>query len=462
MIHQSRSHVEASTGTIEKLHDLLDEYQSLVALGKAPTIDAFVAKYPDAASELRRLLHVAAVLADFSSDPTASPRYVVSDDATQSGTLGDFRILGELGRGGMGVVYEAEQISLNRHVALKVLPFASVLDQRRLERFQNEARAAGALHHPNIVPVFSVGCDRGVHYYAMELVRGDTLATLIQTMGDVRYGRAQSAETHSLARISTDGSCRGVNYARAVASLGKQAAEALGYAHSKGIIHRDIKPSNLLLDERGTLRIADFGLAQFVDGDGLSMTGDVLGTLRYMSPEQAEGRKLLDERTDIYSLGITIHELLTLSPAFDGDNRQELLHNVMHGQIRRPSRIDALIPRDIETILLKATAKEAESRYNSMKEFADDLSRFLEHRPIKATRTSQIARLRSWTKRNPVLAASLGATATLLVVLAVLATWAADRQTKLATTAEAARAEIAQLQAATRRDLYASDMLVAR
>ena len=434
--------------------DALEEYLAAIERSEAIPEDEFLEKYPQHRDELKRCLESLNFIKFASQEYEGStePRYK---------RIGDFQLIDEVGRGGMGVVYEAEQLSLNRRVALKVLPFASVLDPRRLERFQNEARAAGSLHHPNIVPVFAVGCHRGVHYYAMELVTGHSLATLIESTSEVRK-RGLESNTVSLAALSTDGSASGARYSDGIARLAKQAAEAFSYAHSKGIIHRDIKPSNLLVDERGTLRIADFGLAQFVEGDGVSMTGDVLGTLRYMSPEQAEGRKLLDERTDIYSLGITIYELLTLTPAFDQVQRQELLHEVMVARPCRPTSIDKAIPNDLETIVLKATAKEPESRYDSMQELADDLSRFLDRRPIKARRVSWHTELRSWMIRNPVLASSIGISVALLAAIAVISMLAAKRQTGLARVAEDSRQEVALLQAATKRNLYASDMLVAQ
>src|SRR5262249_54858643 len=249
--------------------------------------------------------------------------------------------------GGMGIVYEAHQSSLNRRVALKVLPFAASMDPKQLQRFQNEAQAAAQLHHTNIVPVFGVGHERGVHYYAMQLIDGQSLACAIEEMraqerlkaGDPAPTTGSSAkapnlseatgpwaplppeplspsiETHrpQAAAISTDRSVRRSAYFQRIAQLGLCAAEALDHAHQAGVIHRDIKPANLLVDVRGNLWITDFGLALFQTGAGLTLTGELLGTLRYMSPEQAWARRgEIDHRTDIYSLGVTLYELLTL------------------------------------------------------------------------------------------------------------------------------------------------------
>ena len=271
------------------------------------------------------------------------------DDAEPGlGDLGDFRILREVGRGGMGVVYEAIQRSLNRRVALKVLPFAAAMDPTQLRRFQTEALAAAQLHHTHIVPVYSVGCERGVHYYAMQFIEGQTLAQVIaerrrRAQGPGRGPRSapvsgrRPAGTEGLplesrfrrksgpaeagtptpgpgqASGSATPSSRSREFFRTVAALGIQAAEALDHAHKLGIVHRDIKPANLLLDVQGKLWITDFGLVRLQDDAGLTMTGDLLGTLRYMSPEQALAKRgYLDHRTDIYSLGATLYELLTL------------------------------------------------------------------------------------------------------------------------------------------------------
>ena len=259
--------------------DALEEYLAAMERAEAIPMDVFLRKYPQHQEELRRCLESL----DFIR--FASPGYCGTsiESEPECRQLGDFLLRREIGRGGMGVVYEADQLSLTRKVAVKVLPFASVLDPRRLERFRNEARAAGSLHHPHIVPVFAVGNERGVHFYAMELVEGHSLALLVASTSEVRRKGRFHADTMTLANLSTDGSASGRGYCDGIARLGLQAAEALAYAHSKGVIHRDIKPSNLLLDERGILRVADFGLAQFVEGEGASITGDVLGTLRYMN-----------------------------------------------------------------------------------------------------------------------------------------------------------------------------------
>jgi serine/threonine protein kinase len=326
------------------------------------------------------------------------------------GQVGDYRLLREIGRGGMGVVYEAEQKSLHRRVALKILPFAGGLDSRQLQRFRNEAEAAAHLHHTHIVPVFAVGSERGVHFYAMQYVDGVSLSSLIDHLSRVKHGTApegvtarQVAEiTQAVAAISTERLTSGSSFFQRVATIGKQTAEALEYAHQMGVIHRDIKPANLLLDERGDVWIADFGLAQFQNRAGLTITGELVGTLRYVSPEQAMAKRgLIDSRTDIYSLGATLYELLTLRPVFDGKDRHVLLHQLSFTEPKPPRALDASIPLELETIVLKALAKNPGDRYGSAQEFADDLQRFLEDKPIKAKRPSLAERGRKWLRRHP-------------------------------------------------------------
>jgi serine/threonine protein kinase len=347
------------------------------------------------------------------------------------GQLGEFRLLREVGRGGMGVVYEAEQMSLQRRVALKVLPFAAAIDARRLQRFKNEALAAAHLRHENIVPVYAVGEDLGVHYYAMQFIGGQSLAALLEELRRFAGGGelpqdlpprpvpvAETAGTCvgsgapetrtpdesglAAASISRDLSSGRRRYFDWLAGLGRQAAEALEHAHEMGIIHRDIKPANLLLDPRGQLWVTDFGLAQVSGDAGLTMTGELLGTLRYASPEQTRARSgLVDHRTDIYSLGATLYELLTLRPLFEGRDRNELLRQIADGEPRSPRSLRPSVPEDLETVVLKALAKEPSERYATAQELAADLQRFLESRPILARRPSASERLRKWARRHP-------------------------------------------------------------
>jgi eukaryotic-like serine/threonine-protein kinase len=431
---------EPTAPTLEdpRVVEALEQYLAALETGKQPNRQAFLARHAEIAEVLAECLDGMDALHTTGSLPHRFPGEI--DLASplvewQQGTpLGDFRILREIGRGGMGVVYEAVQLSLDRRVALKVLPFAAALDAKQLQRFKNEAQAAAHLHHTNIVPVYAVGSERGLHYYAMQLIEGQNLADLIQqlrpqelalrepTTGSARASEASGPLDHAHARtppstnitevaagLSTQRASHSEGFFRTVAGLAVQAAEALEHAHQFGIIHRDVKPANLLVDARGNLWVTDFGLAQFHADAGLTQTGDLVGTLRYMSPEQAAGsRVLIDHRTDVYSLGSTLYELLTLRPLFTGTDRQKLLHQIMNEEPRPPRLIDRSIPAELETIVLKAVNKRPADRYGTAQELADDLRRFLDHRPILARRPNPVERLRKWARRHPsVLTASV-------------------------------------------------------
>jgi serine/threonine protein kinase len=411
----------------------LDEYLAALEAGNRLNREAFLSCHADVADALAECLEGMEALHEASSSGSAPQPLGTAVDWQPGTPLGDYRILREVGRGGMGVVYEAEQLSLDRRIALKVLPFALTLDPRQLQRFKNEARAAAQLHHQNIVPVHAVGCERGVHFYAMQYIEGQSLADLIAglrqlprpgkasatfTGGRVRPGTLPGASTgpfvehaqgtagetasEPVGALATAYSKNATQFYRAVARLGIQAAEALEHAHQYGVVHRDIKPANLLVDAHGHLWVTDFGLAQFQTDAGLTQTGDLLGTLRYMSPEQAGGQRgLIDHRTDVYSLGATLYELLTLRPPFDGADRQTLLRQILHDEPRPPRAVEKSIPAELETIVLKALAKTPAERYATARELADDLSRFLGHQPIRARRATALQRLRKWSRRHP-------------------------------------------------------------
>jgi serine/threonine protein kinase/WD40 repeat protein len=417
--------VEAQVGQIA------DEFVERLNRGEEPDIEEYARRHPEIDSVLRQVLS-ALRLVRMPGEDSAGADVGGIAGAVIKGCLGDFRILREVGRGGMGVVYEAEQLSLDRRVALKVLPFAAAMDPKQLQRFKNEAQAAAQLHHQNIVPVYGVGCERGVHYYAMQFIEGQTLAKAIAEGRQLRnHGPDTSlpasplaldasplTTTPPVALLSTERSTKQPDYFHTVARLGVQAAEALEHAHSFGIIHRDIKPANLLVDVRGNVWVTDFGLARFHSDAGLTMSGDMLGTLRYMSPEQALAKHgLVDHRTDVYSLGATLYEMLTLQPVCPGDDRQEVLRQIGGEDPQPPRSLNPAIPADLETIVLKALAKEPEGRYGTAQELGDDLSRFLEDRPIRAKRPTLWQRGRKWLRRHQgkVLTAGLSAFCVLAV-----------------------------------------------
>lgn len=426
----------------DRVAEVLDVYLEAMKAGVPPDVDELLARYPDLADDLKECLASLAFIrqAEMSASRSADKGEDMPSADDFAGVLGDFRMVREVGKGGMGVVYEAEQISLRRRVALKVLPFAATLDARQLQRFHNEAQAAACLHHTNIVPVFSVGCERGVHFYAMQYIDGQPLSELIRQMRQrekkppaVARGEPTAAyptpadavastplPAAGIAPLTGEGR-RGSDYFRKVAELGVQAAEALDHAHQLGIVHRDIKPSNLMLDGRGNLWVTDFGLAHMQHGEAnLTLTGQAVGTPRYMSPEQALAKRvLLDHRTDVYSLGATLYELLTLHPAFESEDRQELLQQIAFEEPRPPRRCNKAIPAELENIVLKAMAKNPSERYATAGELADDLRRWLEDRPIRARRPPMRTQLVRWAWRHRTFVVS--AAAALVMGLAVLA-----------------------------------------
>lgn len=378
------------------------EYLADLEAGRVPDRQTYLARFPELSEVLSECLDGIDLAQSLRSAPPP-----VSQEFSGS-PLGDFQILREIGRGGMGIIYEAMQLSLGRKVALKVLPFAAALDSRQLQRFKNEAHAAAQLHHTSIVPVYAVGCERGVHFYAMQLIEGRSLATAIQEM---RTAAAQDGPVETIANDATVAvsgvktshrSRRTTESFRTAARLAAQVADALEYAHEAGVVHRDIKPANLLLDPRGAIWITDFGLAQIVADAGVTQTGDLVGTLRYMSPEQAAGKRMtVDHRADVYSLGATLYELLTLQPIFTADDRASLLHQILSEDPKPLRQWDLSIPVELETIVLKATAKSPADRYSSAGEMAEDLRRFLDERPILARRPTLADRTRKWMRRHP-------------------------------------------------------------
>jgi serine/threonine protein kinase len=410
---------------------LADDFLRRQEAGERPDVEEYAARHPQAADLLRKVL-ASLQLLEASRTGEVLP-LAGQADGPPAGTLGDFRLLREVGRGGMGIVYEAEQISLGRRVALKVLPFAATLDPRQLQRFYNEARAAAGLHHTNIVPVYAVGCERGVHYYAMQFIDGRTLADFVaqqcggppsQVPTVAEAEGVASATTAPPAAQATSAAPRDRAYFRRVAEWGIQAAEALDCAHTLGVVHRDIKPANLLVDNTGRLWVADFGLAQVQSDARLTLTGDLVGTLRYMSPEQALARRVvIDHRTDVYSLGATLYELLTLQPAFSGADRQELLRQIAFEEPKAPRRVNKAIPDELETIVLKAVEKNALERYGTAKELADDLQHWLEDRPILARRPTLAQRAQKWRRRHTALVRSAMLTVLLVAVASATAAW---------------------------------------
>ena len=491
------------------LDQLANEFSIRCRRGEYPSIDEYEKRAPEHRDVIRTLFPTIALLERVThqehSDRKAQRRSVLSQK-----TIGDFQILREIGRGGMGVVYEAIQTSLERHVALKVLSAGISKSPHQLQRFRREAESAARLHHTNIVSVFGIGEEAEIHFYAMQYIDGipldDAIATVRhRTSTSGSYGRSKSTEkshhvgtlgnsnltpitrhdgrsdvndpTLLMSDLSTDAQGRlnsastsqpGRNdvvdhsrpqssasdrefqpfsdeetpppsqvasvdecfgffvdnssaaYFQRIASIGAQIADALEYAHQHGVLHRDIKPSNLMLDRSGSVWVMDFGLAKLIEQQDLTIAGEIVGTLRYMAPEQLDGRA--DVTTDVYALGLTLYELLTLKPAFDGDQTATLALRLRQSDIPRPRSINPAIPKDLETIVLKATAREPYARYKTAGSLAADLRCFCEDRPIQARRSSYVERLWRWSRRNPYLAAATISTIFLLGLLDVVAT----------------------------------------
>ncbi|MEM8672030.1 MAG: serine/threonine-protein kinase [Planctomycetota bacterium] len=459
-----------TTSKEELLERIADDFLTRSRLGDVPSIDGYCQEYPTLAEEIPKFIRTLELAAGI------LPQAKSSDASLKETTppperIAGYRIVEEIGRGGMGVVYAAEQESLNRRVALKVVPKSWLRDQQAIERFHREAQVTAKLHHTNIVPVFEVGEEVDYLFYAMQFIQGRSLSELIVESrqggviewaserssfnpGDADRDPRQPLDSDS---TSTLGTKHGKSY-RQSARIVMHAAEALAYAHSRGIIHRDIKPSNLLLDESDFVWVADFGAAKFDDTD-LTATGDLLGTLRYMAPERF--RRICDDRSDLYALGLTLYELLALRPAYETEDRLELVNAIKTASPPTLRSLDSRIPRDLETIVITAIEPDPERRYPSARAFAADLRRFLDDRVITARRPTPIEQLVRFYRRNQQLAASIGMIAVLLVLLLIGAISAAvyfrrgeERQRILATRAQAA-------EAAMQRNLYRSEMLSA-
>jgi serine/threonine protein kinase/WD40 repeat protein len=526
----------------ERVGEAVEAYLALAEQGQPPAVDDFVARYPGLEDDVRaaleglELVHGLIGLGSATGSGSGGGRGI--DHRIESGRrIAGYRVVRELGRGGMGTVYEAVHVGLDRPVALKVLGIHVAPDARARRRFLNEARTAAGLHHTHIVPVFDVGQVGGLCYYAMQRIEGSGLDRVVRHLrrsrlaggggelagtsllatspsrsaagaavpsaifrlwskvssgwqrqaarnglanGSAQAGAAalpprssqggapDGARSRSVAGDSTatwgpgarrrplenERQCapaaagaadataslaahdpargrqddepppfdpdRGSAYYRWVAAVGIQAADALAHAHHQGVIHRDVKPSNLLVDSKGNIWVTDFGLARRLADPGLTHHDSLLGTPRYMSPEQARTGSI-DGRTDVYSLGATLYELLTLRPPFDGRTAAELVEQIGQQEPIAPSSLDPRVPRDLETIVLKALAKRPADRYATAALMAEDLTRYRNREPVKARRISPIGRLWRVACRHP---GSTGVTAAAAAAILAIATFA--------------------------------------
>lgn len=502
------------------LEDVVDQFTASLRAGGLPSIDAYARKYPAIADDIYKVLSSIQWMEQLShSESDSRERANAPMSRCSVKVLGSFDIVREIGRGGMGVVYEAVDRTLKRRVALKVLNDSALTTHKNIDRFRRESRLAAQLHHTNIVPVFGVGEEDGKHFYAMQYVEGVSVYDIVNGLKelsdcpnldsnaesgdwdvseglgvaaalrlgefaeprkspvDVRtpssasvvrnissksslsgfqfeqtidlsdsaaggedaiedngegivgahaFDTARAASGQEVHPDSSSASAFGKNYWRSVARIGVQVADALHYAHVQGILHRDIKPANLLFDANGTVWVADFGLAKLMESDELTLTGDSVGTLRYMAPEQLSGKA--DARTDVYALGLTLYELLTLRPTHDGETYKTLFaqkQSTNHPSLRK---LVPTIPHDLETIVQKALEMEVGKRYPSAREMSEDLQRFLDDRPILARRVGFSERAWRWCRRNRLLATMGAMIAGLFLLLPIILGWAYLRE----------------------------------
>ena len=380
------------TDNVPQLERLAAQFIQEQRSGRYVTIDSYAERYPQIAHEIKELFPTILNMEKLRISRMGKR----SDGRIDSGPakleqLGDFLIKGEIGRGGMGVVYEAVQQSLERRVALKVLP-KHVFRDSRLDDFLAEAKVSAKLHHTNIVPIYGVGQQDGANYYVMQLIEGVSLDIFV-----ARLGEDDLPEHLSSLRV---------------AEIGRQVSLALSYAHQQGTLHRDIKPGNLLQDDHGNIWVADFGLA-FNEPESQGGSVQVSGTLRYLPPERFSG--VYDERSDIFALGITLIELLTGRPAYDASSQDVLLNKIQDGSISGLQHLGESVPKDLRVILSRATNVNPGNRFQTADDFARDLDNFIQGRPIESRRFSFIERGWRWAKCNPSLA-SMSALAILLLI----------------------------------------------
>jgi serine/threonine protein kinase/WD40 repeat protein len=456
----------------DPLERLADEFLAAHRRGEQLTAAEYAARHPEFAKAIEQLFPTLLALEQAGPQGVREAFGLLGDphpQAPPNKCIGDYLLLRELGRGAMGIVYEARQRSLDRHVALKVLPWHATADRNAVERFRREAKAAARLHHTNIVPVFEVGEDADTCFYAMQFIEGQSLDRILielrrlqkqtQLAQDATHAAAsvenlalslrsgtllppslpaeplaeQNADTARLAAAETlksqaaEKPALGLtteskqHYFESVARIGRQIAEALAYAHGRGVIHRDIKPSNVLLDAAGVAWVTDFGLAKTEEA-AITRTGDILGTLRYMAPERFQGE--CHAAADVYALGVTLYEMLVLRPPHASTDRAELIAQVTQRDPLPVRALEPAVPRDLEQIVLKAMERDPQHRYASAAALADDLRRFLADEPILARRISPVERFTRWARHNRLLATTTIGTGLILIAVAIAASWA--------------------------------------
>jgi WD40 repeat protein len=376
----------------QRLNAILAAYLEAAEAGRPPDRQQWLEQHPEFTAELRAFLADRDRFARLAEPVRAAAR----PPGSRVRYFGDYELLGEVARGGMGIVYKARQVSLNRTVALKMIlagEFASAADVRR---FHAEAEAAASLDHPNIVPLYEVGEHEGQHYFSMKFIDGQSLAA---ALGAARWGGGPGAAAKLVATV----------------------ARAVHYAHQRGILHRDLKPGNILLDDRGQPHVTDFGLAKRVAADAhLTQSGAIVGTPSYMAPEQARGQRGLSTAADTYSLGAILYQLLTGRPPFRAETPLDTVLQLLERPPERPRTLNPRIDGDLETVCLKCLQKEPQRRYGSAEALADDLERWLRGEPIQARPAGRAERVWRWCRRNPALATASTLAAVAVVAVTVL------------------------------------------
>jgi WD40 repeat protein/tRNA A-37 threonylcarbamoyl transferase component Bud32 len=425
----------------QRLNLVIAAFLQAVDAGQPSNQQALLERHPDLAEGLRsffadrdRFRALAGTpAAERAESKAGSEAATLAPGQTPAGPLpgtsvryfGDYELLEEIARGGMGVIYKARQVSLNRLVALKMILAGQLASEADVQRFRREAETAAQLDHPNVVPIYEVGEHQGQHYFSMKLIEGGSLTQWL----------------HSEPRPS--GSAEQLRFLTVVARILAAVARAVHHAHQRGLLHRDLKPANVLLEADGTPLVTDFGLARPVEGGaGLTRTGAVVGTPGYLAPEQAAGKKALTTAADVYGLGAILYELLTNRPPFRGETPLEIVLQTLEREPPRPRTLNPRLDRDLETVCLKCLEKDPQARYGSAQALAEDLERWPKGEPIQARPVGTAGRLWRWCRRKPAVAALIAAVVLALVTGTAISTAFAVSAYAWAQTAEA-QAELA-------------------